>query len=191
MEGGNDEEGSLESIKAKVCVKADPDGGNTSVLKIELSSEADLFFHYTALIDEGTFASIREEQKLTVDFEAYVSLVLKMFTNCYKEPQTYFAVFFMNKEGKGLLNFIQNLEYKFMELLEVDFIASSEDVIRENITFRYNANKAKLGFLQNKLKDISALVKIKNPSLMMQMKKGGKPGLGTSTMRPGDSKILS
>ena len=74
-----EEEGSLESIKAKACVKTDTEQGTTSVLKIELSSEADLFFHYTAYIDEGLFASIREEQKLTVDFEGYITLVLKIF----------------------------------------------------------------------------------------------------------------
>ena len=183
----------MESIKAKACVKTDTEQGTTSVLKIELSSEADLFFHYTAYIDEGLFASIREEQKLTVDFEGYITLVLKMFSNCYKEPQSYFGVLFMSKDGRAMLEFIQNLEYKFMELMKVEFAASSEEVIRENITFRYNTNKAKLGFLQNKLKDISSLVKIKNPSLMMQIRKGGVPRgtVSGSTMKgPGDSRLL-
>ena len=53
----------------------------------------------------------------------------------------------------------------------MEFETSSEEVIREAITFRYNSVKAKLIFLQNRMKDFSSLVKVKNPSLLIQMQK--------------------
>lgn len=77
----------------------------------------------------------------------------------------------MHKDGRGKLDFIQNLEYKYIELISVEFETSSEEVIREAITFRYNSVKAKLIFLQNRMKDFSSLVKVKNPSLLIQMQK--------------------
>ena len=78
----------------------------------------------------------------------------------------------MQKDGQARLDFIQNMEYKFLELLSVDFISSSEEVIRQNITFRYSLLKAKSSILTGRLKDISSILKIKNPSLLMQLQKG-------------------
>lgn len=53
--------------------------------------------------------------------------------------------------------------------MTIEFETSQEESIREAITFRYNSVKAKLIFLQNRMKDFSSLVKTKNPSLLIQM----------------------
>ena len=90
---------------------------------------------------------------------------------------------FLQKDGTGRLDFIQNMEYKFLELLTLDFAMVSEENLRQNITFRYNSVKAKCLFLQGKLKDVSDMVKLKNPSLLLQMQKGG----GQSTNRMNSS----
>jgi hypothetical protein len=77
------------------------------------------------------------------------------------------------------------LEYKYVELVSIEFETSMEESIREAITFRYNSVKAKLIFLQNRMKEFSSLVKTKNPSLLIQMQKtmigGGAPGHNQST----------
>ena len=82
----------------------------------------------------------------------------------------------MQKDGLAKLDFIQNMEYKFIELLSIEFIAANEDTIRQNISFRYSLLKAKSTVLQNKLKDISSLLKLKNPSLLLQLQKGSVTG---------------
>ena len=78
----------------------------------------------------------------------------------------------MQRDGQAHLDFIQNLEYKFLDLISLDFVASNEEIIRQNITFRYNTLKARLIFMQNRLKEISAIIKLKNPSLLLQLQKG-------------------
>lgn len=90
---------------------------------------------------------------------------------------SYFCVFFMQRDGQARLDFIQNMEFKFLELLSVDFMASPEDVIRQNISFRYSLMKAKAQVLQGRLKDISAILKLKNPSLLLQLQKGANGNL--------------
>lgn len=50
----------------------------------------------------------------------------------------------MQPDGFGKLEFIENLEYKFIELFNVDFLASPEEVVRHSITYRYNIIKVKL-----------------------------------------------
>jgi hypothetical protein len=173
--------GTLESIRSRILVQGDSQ--KPQLLKIEFTSETDLFFHYTAIVDENTFLKLREEQKLNVEFGGFLGLIIKMFNSCQKEPHNYFAVFFMQKDGLAKLDFIQNMEYKFLELLSLEFVASSEEIIRQSIGFRYSLLKAKSQIMQNRLKDISAILKLKNPSLLLQLQKGTTAGMGTATQR--------
>ncbi len=50
-------------------------------------------------------------------------------------------------------------------------MASSEEVVRQSITFRYNSVKSKVALMEARLKDVNALVKVKNPSLLLQIQK--------------------
>lgn len=45
----------------------------------------------------------------------------------------------MQRGGRAHLDFIQNMEYKFVELLSTAFIASDEETVRQNITFRHSS----------------------------------------------------
>ena len=54
--------------------------------------------------------------------------------------------------------FQQNMEYKFVELMSCQFQASSEDHIKQQVTYRYNAVKSRLALMQARLADINALV---------------------------------
>jgi hypothetical protein len=77
----------------------------------------------------------------------------------------------MHPDGSGKLDFVQNMEYKFLELMTIDMMASPEEVVRGNISYRYAVLKAKDQILQNRLKDVSAILKLKNPSLLLQLHK--------------------
>jgi len=165
------EAGTLESIRTKIMIQGELQ--NPNMIKLEMTSESDLFFNYNCCIDDNVFAKMRDEQKLNIELNGVANLLVKIFNNCQKDPNTYFAVLFISGEGPARLDFIQNLEYKFLELLTLDFYAATEDVVRQNITYRYNIQKAKCGFLQSKLKDVSELVKLKNPSLLLHLQKGG------------------
>jgi len=168
-ETGPQEVGTLEAVRCKILALGDEQ--SPQHCRIELTSENDLFFHYTHSVDEHGFRSMQEHQKLMIDFPDYVTVVVKMLNNCIKEPHSYLAVFVMQRDGHARLDFIQNMEYKFVELLSCDFIASPEDVVRQQITFRYNSTKSRLALMQARLQDINALVKVKNPSLLLQLQK--------------------
>lgn len=60
------EVGTLEAIRCKVAVQGD--NSAPTAVKLELSSESDLFFHYTHLVDERAFKLVREEQRLMIEF---------------------------------------------------------------------------------------------------------------------------
>ncbi len=67
----------------------------------------------------------------------------------------------------------QNLEYKFVELLSVSFLRSSEATTREHISFRYQSSRARLALVQARLNDVVTLVKVKNPSLLLSLSREG------------------
>jgi hypothetical protein len=94
-----------------------------------------------------------------------------MSNSCIKDPHSFLAVFIMDHHGKAKLDFIQNIEYKFIELLSCEFLASSEDTVRTSITYRYNAIKSKVQLMEARLKDVNNLVKVKNPSLLLQLQR--------------------
>ena len=109
-----------------------------------------------------------------IEFSELPKILLRMLNACIKEPHSFLAVFIMHRDGRARLDFIQNIEYKFIELLSLDFLASSEEMVRQQITYRYNSVKSKLAILQARLQDISALVKVKNPSLLLQLQRNPK-----------------
>ena len=41
--------------------------------------------------------------------------------------------------------------------------------MRQSITFRYNSVKSKVALMEARLKDVNNLVKVKNPSLLLQL----------------------
>lgn len=163
------EVGALEAIRVKILLKGEQQ--QPDALRVELTSETNLFFHYVHELTEASFHDLQEGQKLMVEFAEYSSVLLRMLNNCIKEPHTHLAVFIMHDSGEARLDFIQNMEYKFVELLSCKFVASTDDAVKQHITFRYNAVKSKLALMQARLADVNALVKVKNPSLLLQLQR--------------------
>ena len=177
---GPQEVASFEAIRCKILIGGEDN--NPIQIRLELSCENDLFFHFTSDIDEETYKIMQENQKLTVNFNEFYNLVKRLFNNCINEPQSYISVFIMQKEGTGRLDFIQNIEYKFIELLSIDFVNSPDDTVRKQISYRYNALRTKLELMQNRIQAISNIVKIKNPSLLLQIQRApGKLNVSTRT----------
>ena len=166
---GPQEVASFELIRCKVLIAGDDN--NIIQIRVELSCENDLFFHFTSDVDEETYKIMQENQKLTVNFKEFCNLLKRLFNNCINEPQSYISVFIMQKEGTGRLDFIQNIEYKFIELLSVDFVNSPDDTVRKQIGYRYNALRTKMEMMQDRITAISNIIKIKNPSLIHQINK--------------------
>ena len=177
---GPQEVASFEAIRCKILLGGDEN--SPSQIRIELSCENDLFFHFTSDVDEETFKVMQDNQKLCIQFNEYSNLTKRLLNNCINEPQSYIAVFIMQKEGTARLDFIQNIEYKFIELLSIDFVNSPDDTVRKQIAYRYNALRSKLELMQNRIQTISNIVKLKNPSLLLQIQKAPSK-LNSSSMR--------
>ncbi|KOB62348.1 hypothetical protein PFHG_04097 [Plasmodium falciparum HB3] len=118
---------------------------NAQSIKIVLTSEH-------RLVNENDFEHMQNNQKLMINFSEYLPVLIKMFNSCIKDPQSFLAIFTIKQNGIAQLEFIKNMEYKFIELLVCQFIKSSDEITKENITYRYNVIKSKNGIMYNRLK---------------------------------------
>lgn len=170
--------GTLELIRVKILTLG-PDEAPTAI-RMELSSEVDLFFHYMHAVDERAYSKIQDSQKLMVDMADYPSVLVRMLNACIKEPHINLGIFTMLSDTEARLDFIQNMEYKFVELMYCACVRSPEEIVQQHITFRYNSLKQKLSVMQSRLQEINNLVKIKNPSLLLQLQKTSSASLNST-----------
>lgn len=78
-----------------------------------------------------------------VDFPDYPNVVSRMLNDCIKDPQRHLAVLVMEQEKGARLDFIQNMEYKFVELMSCRFEQTPQPQVQQHISFRYNAMKVR------------------------------------------------
>ena len=69
------------------------------------------------------------------------------------------------------MDILQITEYKNIELISFDFEICNDEEIRQQITFRYGSLKSKLALMEGRLQDINELLRLKNPSLLLQLQK--------------------
>lgn len=135
-------------------------------MRVEVTSENDLFFHYTHEVDADSYRKMQEQQNLLVNFNEYANILQKMVNSCIKEPHTFLGVFVMREDATAKLDFIQRNDFKFIELLSLPFHWSSQEIVQQSIMYRYNLVKSKAALMEARLKDMNQLMKVKNPSLM-------------------------
>ncbi|WBY60736.1 SAS6-like protein [Plasmodium yoelii yoelii] len=97
--------GNLENITVKLLVLGEE--LNAQSIKIELTSESDLFFHFTQIVDENIFDTMQDKQKLMISFSEYLEVLIKMFNSCVRDPQSFLAIFTIKQNGKAQLDFIK------------------------------------------------------------------------------------
>ena len=63
------------------------------------------------------------------------------------------------------------MQYKFGELISVSFVPASDDIIRKQISYRYNAMRAVQDMVQNRIDIINGVLKDIDPELITDVKK--------------------
>ena len=69
------------------------------------------------------------------------------------------------KEGEALLSFIQETDYKQIELLKVELEFVEEQDLTQAVSFRINSKQKKTFLIEQRIKFIEGVVKDLNPSL--------------------------
>lgn len=155
---------SSEAIIVKLLTRGTEDG--LASMRIELSSETDLFFYYSHALTAETFGALREEQRLKIDFMEFPDSLIKMFNSCIRDAKVYVAILKLFVDGTAQLEFVQNTDYKTVELLSLRFRQSEDELVQRHVTFRYNSVKRSLAVAKSRLHEMTSMVKARNPSLL-------------------------
>mmetsp|Transcript_56635 Transcript_56635/g.64916 ORF Transcript_56635/g.64916 Transcript_56635/m.64916 type:complete len:236 (+) Transcript_56635:40-747(+) len=158
----------IENIHIKMLILGDIQ--NPQVFKLELSSDNDLFFFYAHTVSNSSFRDVKEQQRLHVDFKEYPNVCIKSFSKCENSEQ-FIPLFILRTDGSGLLNIVQLSEYRNMDVISFECQAAPEEVVRQQITYKYGSLKSKISLMEGRLQDINELVRLKNPSLLLQIQK--------------------
>ena len=107
--------GTFENLLCKILTSDEMNQTPRTV--IEIGCDKDLFFYYKCEINSELFETIKENQKLTCNFNDFSDLVINFFDSCIKDMKKFLAVFNVLGEGKGRMELFENLEHKYGELI--------------------------------------------------------------------------
>ena len=138
-------------------------------VRLELTTESDLFFNYSHVLNPDNFRSTQQDHKLLVNLGDYPDMLQRLLVNCADRPQEFISIFTMRRNGWARLDFIQNLKCKFLELLTCDFIISKQDEIRENVHYRFEHAKWELEMEKLKTCDVVKFIKHNCPSILLKV----------------------
>ena len=106
-DNGGIKQGTLETIKMKMLLLGSDE--NPAAVRLELSSEADLFFHFMHIIDETSYKAMQESQKLMVEFSEYPSVLVRMLNSCIREPHVHLGIFVVTGETRYIILLLLSL----------------------------------------------------------------------------------
>lgn len=161
--------GNVENLTLRIFIKG-PDN-NPKEVKIELQSEEDLFFHYVHYRNVDTFRDMQQKHKLLIKLKDYPKLLQELLTNVISSPTMFIAVFYMDQEGLGRLDIVQNMSYKFMEVISCEFKISPDDVVRKSIIYRYNQQVSKMKDTEEQINEMEKLIRHRAAGLLPAVKK--------------------
>ena len=161
--------GTFESLLCKILVSEDIN--RQQLIKFEIGCDKDLFFYYSSDVNSEIFENLKTSQELTCDFKSFSDLVIKFFDDCIADTKKFLAVFTLQNDGNAKMELFENLEHKFGELIALDFKPVSEEIIKQQITYRYNAMRATNDIIQNRIGIINDVLKDLDPQLIPEVKK--------------------
>ena len=164
--GGHKDLASYEFVRFKLLSDSVSQETGAKRVKLELTNENDLLFHYTNIVDEKTFLKMKQQQNLTIEFHEYCDLIQQICENCIKFPDTFICVFIIQKEGISKLQFVKGSEFKFLELLMLEFKCSSDDIIKKQMIYRFSLLKSKLDYNKKCIETTGDVILNINPDVL-------------------------
>ena len=155
---------SFEAIKCKILSQGNEK--DPEKIRLELSCENDLFFHFTSDVNETVFKKMKEAQNLTTEFKEYSALLIRLFNSCIEEPQIYIANFIMKKEGLARLEIVKGSEYKCLELLNVSFLNSPDETVKKQMIYRFSSLKSKIEYNKTRVQIAGDVIMANNPGIV-------------------------
>ncbi|CAD8113722.1 unnamed protein product [Paramecium primaurelia] len=126
---------------------------NPQSIKIEISSEKDLFFlfHHEATIN--SFTQIKALQNLQMPFKDYAQITIATLNKVEQNFNGYGAIFQVMLDGSARLEINQTTEFRSVHMIHFDFHQVEESFLRQTIVFKYNQQRKEIKYLTQSLNE--------------------------------------
>lgn len=171
---------SQEMIRFRVLILGDPT--SPEAVTVELTSENDVFFYLISRVDSESFQRIKDQQRITVDFAAFPKVITELVNSSIKEPESVLGVLFVINDFAGndsenygaRLEFIQNIGYKYIEVLTLCFNIGSDELVKAQVQYRFTASRRRAAALDSQLTALRNTIRVKLPALYQQLQREGR-----------------
>jgi hypothetical protein len=137
-------------------------------LRLELSADSDLFFLYEAEFTADQYEQLTAEQQIVLPFAELPGALMELVRHVSAGSGGIFVSFAKTDDTQAALIFDQQLKFKKVQIMRVEFTASSTELVQDSIQFRFDTWKQRALSTQTELEDLCAMLKIKNPSVLKQ-----------------------
>jgi hypothetical protein len=153
------------AARATVFVSgSDPIGA----VRIDLCNDSDLFFVYECEYDERTFGDLRAAQDLSLEFAEFPGALEAIFASAASRDGEFTLQFTDGDEPQVAV--LQHLKFKTVPVFALAFRQPSDDAIKDRIQNRYNEVRSEMAAVRADLASVYAMLKVKNPSVLKQVK---------------------
>ena len=157
---------SSELINFKILSDATSEEAPPSRVKIELTWEKDLLFHYSNIIDEQKYLDIKKKQRFLIDFPEYCNTIQKICEYCITNPDIYIGEFTIEKNMIPELRFMKSSPFKYLDLLVLEFKNSPNEIIRKQLLYKFSYIKSKIEYNKKAIKAAGDVILDLNPDIM-------------------------
>lgn len=176
----------LELLRCRVLVLAP--GTPDAEVRIELTSERDLFFLYSSDLDAEGFWRVAEQQRLELQFDALPAFVGQLLDSCsLRPPRTHRAALSLRRGGAARLDFLeQATEDRSEVVLSVELVAGVREAIRAQLAFRYHFARGHAALAEARLCELDELTQKRDPELRDEIlaRARGRPRRGAGGSAP-------
>lgn len=144
-----------------------------SNIRIEITSEFDLFFYGLCEIDFSYFKKIQESQRLKCNFSDFLVTIRKLIvTACDGEdPNDKYRISLKYKEDNSFIEFIRVMLHKEVVVLSLKCVSVTEEFLKKVISFRFNLTKSMAYLYTERITSVTEMLKARNPQLYTQVAK--------------------
>ena len=142
----------------RILIRGDEqDPESIGSIKLELTSEEDIFFHYVCELNEEIMNELIQEQGLTIEYKDTLRIIHKLLDDISKHEAR--AVLVLDNVAETAnLHFQQDAEFRVDDLLVLTFAESKVDLIKMAISHRINATSQMNMLVQERIRDICKII---------------------------------
>lgn len=130
---------SAELMHLRILIRGDEqDPESIGSIKLELTSEEDIFFNYVCYLNEESVLALIQEQGLSIEYKDFLRIVHKLLDEVQKHEAR--ALLLLDNVAETAdLHFQQDAEFRVDDLLQLTFAESKVDMIKAAISHRINS----------------------------------------------------